>query len=231
MTLYGNVTEVASLIGDATRTSILMALLGGQALPAGELAKVARVSPQTASNHLAKLVAGGLITVEAWGRHRYYRLASPDVAKALESISSLSLPTPVHSLRQSNEANAICFARTCYDHIAGRFGVAFTDALLNKGYLAKRADGYAVTPDGEQYFVTLGIEERIIHKFSSSVPRHVDWTERVHHMAGPIALAVTTHLLELDWIRRGPVRRSIVVTTLGREKLEQELGLNVDDER
>jgi DNA-binding transcriptional ArsR family regulator len=231
MTLYGNVTTVASLIGDATRTAILMALLGGQALPAGELAKLARVSPQTASNHLAKLVAGGLLTMEAWGRHRYYRLASPDVAKALESISSLSPPTPVRSLRQSTEANALCFARTCYDHIAGRFGVAFTDALLNKGYLAQREDGYIVRPLGAKWFETFGIAEKVVEKHGASVPRHVDWTERVHHMAGPIALAVTKRLLELDWIRRGPVRRSIVVTTMGREKLAQELGLNVDDER
>ena len=169
--------------------------------------------------------------MEAWGRHRYYRLAGPDVAKVLESISSLSPPTPVRSLRQSTEANALCFARTCYDHIAGRFGVAFTDALLNKGYLAQREDGYIVRPLGAKWFETFGIDEKVVEKHGASVPRHVDWTERVHHMAGPIALAVTKRLLELDWIRRGTVRRAIVVTTMGREKLAQELGLNVDDER
>lgn len=231
MSLYGNVTTVASLIGDATRTAILMALLDGKALPAGELAKLSNVSPQTASNHLAKLVAGGLLTMEAWGRHRYYRLAGPDVAKALESISSLSPPTPIRSLRQSTEASALCFARTCYDHIAGRFGVAFTDALLNKGYFAEREDGYIVTPLGATWFETFGIDEKVVEKHGAFIPRHVDWTERVHHMAGPIALVVTKRLLEVDWIRRGTVRRAIVITTMGREKLAEELGLNVDDER
>lgn len=225
MTLYGNVTAIASLIGDATRTAILMALLDGQALPAGELAKLSRVSPQTASNHLGKLVAGGLITVESWGRHRYFRLASPEVAKALESISSLAPPAPVRSLRQSSEASALCNARTCYDHIAGRFGVAFTEALVDKGYLEERGDGYRITPIGEQWFTGFGIAVKVIQKYRSSIPWHVDWTERVHHMAGPVALAVTTRLLELAWIHKGPVRRSIVITTLGREKLKMELGL------
>lgn len=225
MGIYGNVTATASLIGDATRTAMLMALLDGQALPAGELAKLARVSPQTASNHLGKLVAGGLITVESWGRHRYYRLANADVATVLESISALSPPAPVSSLRQSNEARALCQARTCYDHIAGRFGVAFSHALVKKGYLEEREDGYGITPLGEQWFTTFGIDERVLRKHGPSIPWHIDWTERVHHMAGPVALSVTKRLLALDWIRKGLVRRSIVVTALGAEKFKLELSM------
>lgn len=149
MTIYSNITTIASLIGDSTRTTILMALFDGKALPAGELARLANVSPQTASNHLVKLVEGGLVTVEAWSRHRYYRLASPDVAKVLEAIASIAPPAPVRSLRKSDQAKALRFARTCYDHIAGDLGVGLTRALVNKGYLEEVGEGYLLTATGD----------------------------------------------------------------------------------
>lgn len=227
MTIYSNVTGIASLIGDPTRTAILMALLDGRALPAGELARAARVSPQTASNHLGRLVEGGLLEAEAWGRHRYYRLSGPDVAKALESIASIAPPAPARSLRQSEEARALRFARTCYDHIAGELGVAFTGALVKTGRLRETGAGYATTAAGEEWLREWGVGESAIRGARHGVPRHVDWTERVHHMAGPAARAVTERLLELGWIAKGPVRRSIVITELGSRKLAEELGLSV----
>lgn len=224
MTIYSNVTNVASLIGDTTRTTILMALLDGKALPAGELARLANVSPQTASNHLSKLVDGGLLTVEAWSRHRYYRLASPDVAKALESIASIAPPAPVRSLRQSDQAKALQFARTCYDHIAGYFGVEFTNALVQKGHLEDIEEGYFVTPQGKHWLADFGIDRAIKNDI---LPYHIDWSERVRHIAGPVAVAITKRLLQLGWIEHGRIRRSIVITEIGRTKLEQELDMKV----
>lgn len=224
MTIYSNVTNIASLIGDATRTTILMALLDGTALPAGELARLANVSPQTASAHLTKLVDGGLLTVEAWSRHRYYRLVSSDVAKALESIASIAPPAPVRSLRQFNQANALQFARTCYDHIAGQFGVGFTNALVKKGYLKEVAEGYFITPIGKQWLVDFGIGN--ITK-NNILPYHIDWSERVRHIAGPVAVALTKRLFMLEWIERGNIRRSIVITEIGRTHLKKEFEMQV----
>jgi DNA-binding transcriptional ArsR family regulator len=225
MAIYSNITTIASLIGDSTRTTILMALFDGKALPAGELARLANVSPQTASNHLVKLVEGGLVTVEAWSRHRYYRLASPDVAKVLEAIASIAPPAPVRSLRKSDQAKALRFARTCYDHIAGELGVGLTRALVNKGYLEEVGEGYLLTATGESWLREFGIEESKIHKARPVIPWHIDWTERVHHMAGPLALAVTRRLFELGWIVQGQIRRSIVVTERGQEAFQREFGL------
>lgn len=224
MTIYSNVTNIASLIGETTRTTILMALLDGTALPAGELARLANVSPQTASAHLTKLVDGGLLTVEAWSRHRYYRLVSSDVAKALESIASIAPPAPVRSLRQFNQANALQFARTCYDHIAGQFGVGFTNALVKKGYLKEVAEGYFITPIGKHWLVDFGIGN--ITK-NNILPYHIDWSERVRHIAGPVAVALTKRLFMLEWIERGNIRRSIVITEIGRTHLKKEFEMQV----
>lgn len=227
MNVYSNVTNVAALIGDPTRTTILMALADGRALPAGELARMAHVSPQTASNHLAKLVEGGLIAVEAWGRHRYHRLANPDVARALEAIASIAPPAPVRSLRQSDQTKALRYARTCYDHIAGELGVAFSRALLNKGFIEEADGGYLLTSMGDTWLRDFGIDEAIIRKAQSRIPWHNDWTERVHHIAGPIAVAITKRMFELEWITHGPVRRSITVTSSGKGLFAEKFGLTV----
>src|SRR4051812_36181790 len=124
-----DLASVALLIGDPTRAAMLTALLGGQALPAGELAACAQISAQTASAHLAKLVGGGLLSVTNTGRHRYYRLKSPEVGTALEALAMIAPQERVRSLRQSEDARALRFARTCYDHLAGVVGVAITRSL------------------------------------------------------------------------------------------------------
>lgn len=228
MTIYSNVTHVASLIGDPTRTAILMALLDGKSMPAGELARLANVSPQTASHHLSKLVDGGLIKVEAWSRHRYYRLASADIAKTMEAIAMIAPPSPVRSLRQSNQAKALQFARTCYDHIAGEFGVKFSCALVTKRYLEEEEEGYLLTITGESWLREFGIDGSKIPKAYSMIPWHVDWTERVHHVAGPIAVAITKRLFELDWIAQGQIRRSIIVTEQGHLAFQDQFGISLN---
>ena len=223
--IYSNVTHVASLIGDQTRTAILMALFDGKSLPAGELARLAKVSPQTASSHLSKLVEGGLIKVESWSRHRYYSLASADIANAIEALAIITLPAPVHSLRQSNQAKALQFARTCYDHIAGEFGVEFSRVLVQKGFFEEADDGYILNPTGETWLREFGINEAIIRKASFLIPWHVDWTERVHHIAGPIALAITKRLFEFGWITQGHIRRSIIVTEQGKREFQNQFDI------
>src|SRR5215472_18055970 len=136
-----DVVPAASLLAEPTRAAMLTALLDDRPLAAGELARLAGVSPATASAHLARLLHGGLVTVISQGRHRYYRLAGPEVAAAMEALAHLSPVTPVRSLRQSQDAAALAEARTCYDHLAGRAGVALLDALLARDLLARLPDG------------------------------------------------------------------------------------------
>jgi len=148
MGLSPNIVEVASLIGDPSRAAMLLDLLGGKALPASELARAARITPQTASSHLAKMVEGGLLVHESYGRHRYYRLASAEVGHALEALHLIARSKPIRSLRESDHSKALHFARTCYDHIAGEVGVALTGRFLELGLVKEKGRDVAVNADG-----------------------------------------------------------------------------------
>ncbi|MGH2486372.1 MAG: ArsR/SmtB family transcription factor, partial [Ktedonobacterales bacterium] len=132
---------VAALIGEPARATILMSLFGGESRPATDLASRCRLTPQTVSAHLAKLVEGGLLTVDQRGRHKYYRLAGPEVGHALEALNVLAPRRPVRSLRQSEEVNVLRYARTCYDHLAGALGVGLTDTLRARGNI-ELAEGH-----------------------------------------------------------------------------------------
>ncbi|MBB3070863.1 DNA-binding transcriptional ArsR family regulator [Paenibacillus baekrokdamisoli] len=222
MNMYKNIASVAALIGDPTRTTILSSLADGRALTAGELAYIAEVSPQTASAHLTKLVEGGLLVMQAQGRHHYYRLTSSKVAEVMEEIASLAPPAPTRSLRESDQAKALRFARTCYEHLAGELGVSITNALLKKGYIKESNEKYQLTNLGEQWLIAFGVKIDGLNRLASSIPRHIDWTERHHHIGGPIAVGITRRLLELGWVTRGPVRRSIVLTDAGRIHIQRE---------
>src|SRR6266545_6209293 len=153
-----DVAAIAALIGDPSRAAILMALSDGRALPAGEVARHARISPQTASAHLDKLFRAHLLTVEVQGRHHYYRLRSAQVAQLIESLAVLAPPAPTLTPVQSDSAKALRFARTCYDHLAGRLGVMVTRALCDHGYMHDSEAGYLVTDKGQAWFHTLGID-------------------------------------------------------------------------
>jgi DNA-binding transcriptional ArsR family regulator len=154
-----DVAKVAGLLADPARVRMVDTLLAGRALAAGELAREAGVSPPTASAHLRRLLDGGLLAVEAQGRHRYYRLAGPAVAEAMEALLLIAPPLPVRSLRQSQRAELLRFARSCYDHLAGVVGVALADALLRSGTLRAAAGrDYEVTLQGEAALAGLGVE-------------------------------------------------------------------------
>ncbi|HEU4540133.1 MAG TPA: helix-turn-helix domain-containing protein [Jiangellaceae bacterium] len=226
-----DVSVPARLIGEPGRAAMLSALLSGEALAAGELARAARVSPATASEHLARLRAGGLVEVVPAGRHRYYRLASPDVAQVLEALAAVSPSRPVRSLRQSNTDAAMAFARTCYDHLAGRVGVAIHDALVAAGYLVVGGDGYALTDPGLESLATLGVDvvgarggRRIF-----AMPC-LDFTERRPHLAGALGAAFCRQAFELGWVvRRRQGQRALRLTDAGRAALGNELGVVVPD--
>jgi len=143
-----DLAAVGALLGNPSRAAMLDALMTGRALTATELARVAEVSPPTASEHLAKMREGGLVEVVSQGRHRYHRLASPAVGAALESLSHIAPDKPVTTLRQSGRARSLAEARTCYDHLAGRCGVALHDGLLARGWLMPEPGGYAVSDSG-----------------------------------------------------------------------------------
>ena len=226
-----DLAPAAALIADPTRAAILCALLPGRPLAAGELARLAGVSAATASFHLAKLLAGGMIEVTRQGRHRYYRLASHEVAAALEALGLISPARPVRTLRQSREAIALAEARTCYDHLAGRAGVELLDAMLRRGLLQEKSfsrTGIGITP--ESRFDVTGAGAGTLGAFGldiSEIRRArrpfagacLDWTQRRGHLNGALAAAITARLFELGWIERGQRRRSVRVTAAGAEGL------------
>ncbi len=223
-------SDAARLIGDPARAAMLDALLSGDALAAGELARVARVSAATASEHLSRLRDGGLVEVTAAGRHRYYRLASPDVGYALEALSLLgSSRDAVTSLRASRADEAMRLARTCYDHLAGRLGVAVHDALVGRGALSAGGDGYRLTPSGQELFAGLGVA---VGPARAARRRYagpcLDFTERRPHLAGALAAALCTRFVELGWLtRRVPGQRALRITGTGRTAFAEVLKLDL----
>jgi DNA-binding transcriptional ArsR family regulator len=224
-----NIVEVASLIGDESRAAMLMCLLGGVAVPASELARAARITPQTASSHLAKMVDGGLLCQESYGRHRYYRLASAKVGQALEALNAIAPPKPIRSLKESEQSIALHFARTCYDHIAGEVGVALTDRMLELALLEEgQGRDFALTEDGMKWFGDLGINFDTVRRGRRHFARQcLDWSERRHHLAGALGAALTSRLFELGWIARIPGGRAVRVTGVGLDGLKAELGLTL----
>lgn len=223
-----NLVSVAALVGDPSRAAMLISLLGGRALPASELARIARVTPQTASSHLAKLVSGGLITGEIYGRHRYYKLASPDVADALEALNLIAPPQPIKSLRESVQFSAIRYARTCYDHLAGEVGVRFTHHLLELGMIEPTEKEYVVTEQGHRAFRSFGVQVDELKNLRRSFARQcLDWSERRFHLAGGLGAALTDKMFELGWIERIPGGRAVRVTSTGVQGFQNEFGFVV----
>lgn len=221
-----DIAPVAALLADRARAAILLALLDGLPRAAGELSKLAGVSPATASAHLARLLNGGMIAVEKQGRHRYYRLSGPEVATVIEVIAQISPARPARGLRQSREAELLAGARSCYDHLAGRAGVALLDALLADGILAgEPRPEFEVTSAGAEILAGFGVDvaevRRARRRFAGSC---LDWTERRPHLSGALGAAITARLLRLGWIERGTVRRSMRVTPAGQDGLAATFG-------
>jgi len=227
------IAEIAALAGDPARAAMLNTLMDGRALTATELASVAGVTPQTASGHLARLTTAGLLAVEKQGRHRYHRLASQAIAQMIESISQVAstLQPPRRTLSTGPRDLALRAARTCYDHLAGRLGVALTDALLAAGHAEIDGDAGAVTDSGLALFAELGIDldrsngRRTTRVFCRPC---LDWSERRPHLAGAVGAALCAHSFEHGWIRRVEGTRAVSVTPKGQQALRQTFGVRLD---
>lgn len=230
-----HIAEIATLVGEPARAAMLAALMDGRALTATELAGVAGVTPQTASGHLAQLAQARLIAVERQGRHRYHRLATPDVARLLETVmqvaSAIAQPSPRRPVVGPRDA-AMRKARLCYDHLAGELGVAITDALLERGAIEFDDGAGLVTDHGIAMLREAGIAWAEDARRSSR-PRTsrllcrpcLDWSERRPHVAGRIGAALCRHLLEQDFVRRIDGSRALTVTPMGRNALHRLFGI------
>jgi DNA-binding transcriptional ArsR family regulator len=210
--------STAALIADPARAAMLTALLDGRARSAGELALSAGVSAQSASMHLAQLLEGGFLTVWREGRHRYYRLAGAHIAHAIESLGSISTP---QAYRPSGANQALCYARTCYDHLAGNLAVRLTATWERKRFLVARGEReYELTPSGERWLGQWGIHTPGLRQSRRAFARRcLDWTERKDHLAGAVGAAVCQKLMEFHWITRDERSRVVHVSRTGEREL------------
>jgi DNA-binding transcriptional ArsR family regulator len=238
-----DIAAVASLFADPARCAVLLALDDGRALPASVLADEAGVSRSTASSHLTKLTEAGLLSVEAHGRHRYYRLSGPQVGELIEQLVRLAPPKPVRSLREGTKAARLRSARTCYNHFAGRLGVELMASLLQQKVLVG-GDGryeperdtsdspsnpghdvhYELTKRGRMFLAGVGIE---IPSGKRPLIRYcIDWTEQRHHLSGALGRAILDRFVETEWVKRMPRGRAVKVTPEGVTALADWFGVD-----
>lgn len=228
MELTPDVALIAGLMAEPARAAILVALVGGRALPAGELAFIGNVAPQTASFHLRKLMDASLITVERQGKHSYYRLANERVAATLESIAALAPlrnPTAPHpqSRHESERLKELRFARTCYRHLAGMLAVEINRVLLDRRILSAHPDSvYSLTDAGRAWCRNFGMN---VQKLSSKAC--LDWTERRPHLGGALGASLCSRLIELRWVVRIPDTRAVRITYPGAQALERHFGITI----
>ena len=217
-----DIAPVAALLGDPARANMLTALLAGQALTAGELAREAGVTAQTASSHLAKLSAGGLVAPRRQGRHIYYALAGSDVAALLERLMSLAERTGHRRTRSGPAEPALRHARVCYDHLAGDLGVALFDGLMAKRVLARRGEDLALTRKGEDAMRDFGIDLAAASSARRALCKDcLDWSVRRSHLAGSLGAALLTRFYDLGWARREKNSRVVTFTTAGLRAFEK----------
>jgi len=219
------IAEVASLIGDAARANMLSALMGGQALTAGELARHAGVTAPTTSGHLGKLSEARLIAVEKQGRHRYYRLASPDVAHAIHALMAVAANGPKRHHPIGPKDDALRLARTCYDHMAGRLAIALADTLTIKGYVMLADGAGLITDEGRRFFCDFGIHLDVPRSKRPLCRTCLDWSERRPHLAGRLGAALLDQTLGLGWISRTPESRALRITRAGEAGFGSSFGL------
>jgi DNA-binding transcriptional ArsR family regulator len=224
-----DIAKVAALLGDPARAAMLWTLIDGRARPAGELAFAANVSAQSASGHLAKLVQSDLLSVQTQGRHRYYRLASHDVALALESLAAIA-PSPAPRALPASKATppALRYARTCYDHLAGELAVKLLAHLEKKGCLVRAEKDFEVSSKGEKLFAGIGIDtaglRQAKRRFACGC---LDWSEREFHLGGALGAALLQELLHRRWLQRAQKSRALQLTPQGSDGMREAFGFSV----
>lgn len=216
------IAEAAALMGDPARANMLAALMDGRALTAKELGLAAGVAASTASGHLAKLVEGRLVAVNPSGRHRYFRLASPAVAQTLESLMSLAADGPPRYRPRSKADDAMTRARTCYDHLAGRLGVALADSLQSRGQILLDDGGGMLTDAGRAMLGRIGVDLDTGRKTRRPLCRAcLDWTERRWHIGGALGSAIADRAFQLGWVERHKHGRALTIAPAGEQALEE----------
>ena len=221
-----NIVGIAALIGDHARAEILTALMAGQALTATELAAVANVTKQTVSAHLAKLLDAQLLCVERQGRHRYFRLSDPDVARLLESLMGVAYRVGAVRLLSSPREPALRKARVCYDHLAGELGVLIFDSLEQRRFLRTGKGGPQLTDEGAVFCREIGIDVEALASQRRPLCRAcLDWSMRRHHLAGALGTAVLGRCLDFGWARRAKGSRVVAFSTDGERALRQRFSL------
>lgn len=223
------IPRIANLLADPARARILRTLIDGTMRPAGELAYTASISAQSASAHLAKLVEGGLLAQEAQGRHRYFRLANPQVADAIESLASLSAAVRPRAPRNPLPSKAVPIqflnARTCYDHLAGEVAVRVCEAMLKARWLTQEGRDFRVTPLGERELAALAVDVEAARRSRRTFARAcVDLTQRRPHVGGALGAALLDLYVERGWILRARRSRVVTITPKGREAFRRDFG-------
>jgi DNA-binding transcriptional ArsR family regulator len=208
--------EIAQMISDPSRANMLSALMDGRTLTATELARIAGVTPQTTSSHLAKLVERNLLTTEKRGPRRFYRLATPLIAQMLEGMMAVAVTGPPRFRPSSRIDSEMRRARTCYDHLAGELGVALTDSMVEHGHVVLDLDAGELTADGAEFLTGLGADlASPAHSRRAFCRPCLDWSERRPHLAGRVGAAIARLAFDRDWIRRRPQVRSVELTEHG----------------
>ncbi len=222
------VSEIAALVGNPARANILLALIDGRALTATELAYVAGVSPQTTSEHLAMLREANLLSSTKQGRHCYFRLGSPKVARMIEGIMVVAADGPARHRPRWHGDDRLRTARTCYDHIAGRLGVALTDAMTRRKHIVLTEDGGMLTRSGEKHLSGFGLRLEEVRKGRRTFCRPcLDWSERRPHLAGALATAFANRCFELGWIARIRDSRALKISAKGASGFKEVLGITL----
>jgi DNA-binding transcriptional ArsR family regulator len=223
-----SIASIGAMLAVPARANMLVALFDGRALTATELAYAGGVTPQTTSSHLAKLVDSGLLRAEVHGRHRYYRLAGPEIASALEPLTLIVANRPVPERGRSVELKELRNARMCYDHFAGKLGVEIASSMLERRLIKSTDRNFVLTKKGEEFCRSLGIDAASLkterRKFA---PECLDWSERRLHIGGALGAAISASLIERQWIVRSRAKRRVFVSDAGRKSLKALLGIDI----
>lgn len=222
------VSQLAEILADKSRCTILMVMMDGEFHTVNELARAAGIKSHTASYHLAKLIELKWLAMEKHGRFHYYQIRNEELAQMLELWLQVSPLKPSRSLNQSIESQKLYFGRTCYDHLAGKIGVQITDWLLEKSYIVKTETGWDLSIEGENFFESNEVNIELLKKENRCYCRMcLDWSERKHHIAGSIGKALMNMFFKNQWIERTGDSRAIKLTDKGKEHLSEKWKIDI----